>query len=173
MLADTEANYKQQQQSLTAAFCAEYGSALLGASAGGSQMDAAAAADAVAAAASAGVADRLVWAPRAVPRKFGRVLPGEVEACREVAARHGLLLDPIWHLAAWEEACRLAAGGAPAHDGSGGSGSGSGAAAAAGAAAEAAPLLDSGDAGTEVVALLHTGGVLGLCGLAQRFPDQF
>ena len=90
-----------------------------------------------------GVAQRLRWVQRPAPRKFGKVLPGEVAACRGVAQRHGILLDPIWSLAAWEVSCQLAS--------------------AAAAAAEEG----------EQVAMLHTGGMLGLCGLAQRFPGQF
>lgn len=90
------------------------------------------------------VAGVLRWADRVQPRKFGRVLPGEVAQCREVAQRHGILLDPIWSLATWEAALALA-------------GSSSG----------------GGMEGARSVVMLHTGGMLGLCGLAQRFPDQF
>ena len=179
MLAGEAGYYTEQQRQLTAAFAAEYGPQLgpqLGPAAAAGAAGTAAAAEtagpaaaaaaagspALEAALQAGVAARLAWVPRAVPRKFGRVLPGEVEACRAVAQRHGVLLDPIWHLAAWEEACRLAAGGTPAHDRDcDGSGSGS----SEGAAAAAAP--------GELIAMLHTGGTLGLCGLAQRFPDRF
>jgi len=52
----------------------------------------------------------LVWAPRLRPRRFGRVLPGEVAACAAIARRTGVPLDPIWSLAAWEAAEAHAAG---------------------------------------------------------------
>lgn len=152
MLAGDPSYYQQQQQELTAAFCAAYAPALLGGAAAGAAAAAAARGAAAGAAAAAaaelqadlqqGVADRLCWVPRAVPRKFGRVLPGEVERCRAVAQRHGLLLDPVWTLAAWDAACAAAAESAAQGEG-------------------------------ERVAMLHTGGMLGLCGLAQRWPDQF
>lgn len=150
MLAAPEDYYRQQQQSLTAAFCAEHAAIL--ADGEGAAAGAAAAAEAV----QQGVAQRLRWVQRPAPRKFGKVLPGEVAACRTVAQRHGILLDPIWSLAAWEVSCQLAAAAAAAADGGSGS---------RGAAA--------GEQGGEQVAMLHTGGMLGLCGLAQRFPDQF
>lgn len=86
----------------------------------------------------------LRWVGRAAPRKFGKVLPGEIERCRHVARQHGILVDPIWTLASWEAAQLLAA--------------------SAGAA---------GSPGGSTVVMLHTGGMLGLCGLAQRYPDQF
>lgn len=148
MLAGGPQYYQQQQRELTAAFCTAYTPGLLGGAAAGAATAAAAggAAGVAAAALEAdlqqGVAERLRWATRAAPRKFGRVLPGEVQRCREVAQRHGLLLDPVWTLAAWEAACA--------------------------AAAEAAMQAEG-----ERVAMLHTGGMLGLCGLAQRWPDQF
>jgi len=57
----------------------------------------------------------------------------------QVARRHGgVLLDPVYSLAAWQAAERLAASGA-----------------------------------VPGVAMLHSGGSLGLHGLAQRFPDDF
>ena len=99
-----------------------------------------------------GLAQRLRWVQRPAPRKFGKVLPGEVAACRTVAQRHGILLDPIWSLAAWEVSCQLAAAAAAADGGSGAA---------------------TAEQGGEQVVMLHTGGMLGLCGLAQRFPDQF
>jgi D-cysteine desulfhydrase len=58
--------------------------------------------------------------------------------CREIAQQTGILLDPMYTLAAWEQAvkpCR-------------------------------------GDSETEVV-MIHTGGTLGLFGLAQRYSPQF
>ncbi len=57
-----------------------------------------------AAGAAAGAAARLAFPPRAAPRKFGSVLPGEVALCARLAAQHGVLLDPVWTLAAWEAA---------------------------------------------------------------------
>ena len=55
----------------------------------------------------------------------------------QVAQKTGILLDPIYSLAAWEVAAEMAG------------------------AAEGN------------VAMLHSGGMMGLFGLAQRFPDQF
>lgn len=57
----------------------------------------------------------------------------------QVAQQHGILLDPIYSLAAWEAACSLAG---------------------------------DTELGTRV-AMLHTGGSLGLQGLAQRHPEWF
>ena len=141
MLAGTEQYYQQQQRELVAAFWHEHGG-LLAAAEGAEAGPAGGSAALAEAEVLAGVAARLRWAPRAAPRKFGRVLPGEVERCTAVAQRHGILLDPIWNLAAWEAACQLAA-------------------------------AAQGEGGGERVAMLHTGGHLGLCGLAQRWPDQF
>ncbi len=50
----------------------------------------------------------LDWVERARPRRFGNVLPGEVAACRNVARDHGILLDPMYSLAAWEAAEQMA-----------------------------------------------------------------
>lgn len=72
--------------------------------------------------------------------RFGRILPGEVEKCQQVARATGVLLDPIYTLAGWEAAHELCK----------------------------STLKDVGQ-----VALLHTGGTLGLFGLAQRYPLQF
>ena len=83
------------------------------------------------------VEDRLIWIPRETPRKFGNVLPGEVRKCGEIASRFGVLVDPIWTLAAWE------------------------------AAVSASSSCDD-------VIMVHTGGALGsLCGIAQRWPEEF
>ncbi|KAL4440249.1 hypothetical protein ABPG75_003250 [Micractinium tetrahymenae] len=157
--------YRQQQEELTAAFCAEQWAptaASGGPAAAADRAAAGAAAAGVAAAEAAAVqravADRLSWVPRLVPRRFGKVLPGEVAACRAVAQRHGILLDPIWNLAAWEVASQAAQAAACGDQSGHSSGPGS---------------SGGSDAGEEVVAMLHTGGHLGLCGLAQRFPDQF
>ncbi|XP_020215472.1 D-cysteine desulfhydrase 2, mitochondrial isoform X2 [Cajanus cajan] len=80
------------------------------------------------------------WVERGRPRKFGNVLEGEVEACQQIAQQTGILVDPVYTLAAWETAM----------------------------------LLSSKEAeeGPEVV-LLHTGGTLGMFGLAQRYTNYF
>jgi D-cysteine desulfhydrase len=44
----------------------------------------------------------LSWVPRVTPRRFGKVLPGELRACRDVARATGVLLDPIYTLAGWQ-----------------------------------------------------------------------
>lgn len=67
----------------------------------------------------------------------------------QAAKRHGILLDPIYSLAAWE------------------------------VASEAAELLQTKFSATDhegygcKVVMLHTGGACGLHGLAQRCPDSF
>jgi len=58
----------------------------------------------------------------------------------QVAQETGILLDPIYSLAAWEVAKEMA-----------GSGAGT----------------------SQRVVMLHSGGMMGLFGLAQRFPEQF
>jgi 1-aminocyclopropane-1-carboxylate deaminase/D-cysteine desulfhydrase-like pyridoxal-dependent ACC family enzyme len=86
------------------------------------------------------VEERLSWIPREKSRKFGTILPGEVEKCRNIASRYGVLVDPIWTLAAWEAAVTTA--------------------------------KSSED--TSDVIMVHTGGVMGsLCGVAQRWPEEF
>ena len=90
----------------------------------------------------AAVAQRLNWVERNLPRKFGNVLQGEVQQCKDIATAHGVVLDPIWTLAAWETAV-----------------------------IESERNALSGTPG--VVIMLHTGGTLGLCGLAQRYPEEF
>jgi D-cysteine desulfhydrase len=55
----------------------------------------------------------LTWIDRPQPRKFGDVLPGEIEQCSRIARKHGVLLDPVYSLAAWEVAAGLAAAGHP------------------------------------------------------------
>ncbi|CAL8470386.1 g9928 [Coccomyxa elongata] len=117
MLAGSEEYYNRQQQELTAAFTAAFAAGHLSA-------------DAL----------PLHWRQRVRPRKFGAVLPGDVATCRQVAQEMGILLDPIYSLAAWEVAEEMA-GKTGAEEGS--------------------------------VAMLHSGGMMGLFGVAQRFPDQF
>ncbi|KAG2406833.1 D-cysteine desulfhydrase [Vigna angularis] len=79
------------------------------------------------------------WVERGRPRKFGNVLEGEVERCQQIAQQTGILVDPVYTLAAWETAM----------------------------------LLSSNDAEEPEVALLHTGGTLGMFGLAQRYKNYF
>eukprot|EP00884_Botryococcus_braunii_P011005 jgi/Botrbrau1/19906/Bobra.0059s0025.2 len=81
----------------------------------------------------------LIWVPRIYPRRFGDVLPGEIAACSQIAKEHGILLDPIYSLAAWEMACKIA----------------------------------NDEPANADILMLHSGGSLGLHGLAQRFPEQF
>ncbi|KAK9813945.1 hypothetical protein WJX73_005968 [Symbiochloris irregularis] len=118
MLAGNEAYYRNQQQELITSFMLEYGRPA------GLQWPSSL---------------PLTWVPRLTPRTFGKVLPGELRQCKQVAQEHGILLDPIYTLAAWEMGWHLLRDAAP----------------------------------TELVMILHTGGSLGLQGLAQRFPDSF
>ncbi|KAJ8461682.1 hypothetical protein OPV22_034608 [Ensete ventricosum] len=74
------------------------------------------------------------WVDRLHPRRFGKVLNGEIDLCRRIAQQTGVLLDPIYTLAAWEHAVLLADAEAENH---------------------------------AKVVMLHTGGTLGLFGLAQ------
>lgn len=39
--------------------------------------------------------------------RFGNILEGEIEACQEIAQRTGILVDPMYTLAAWEMATIL------------------------------------------------------------------
>jgi D-cysteine desulfhydrase len=80
------------------------------------------------------IGDSLVeWVERFSPRRFGKVLNGEIALCRQIAQQTGILLDPMYTLAGWEQAVDLCVG----------------------------------DSRTKVV-MIHTGGTLGFCGLAQR-----
>ncbi|XP_061350270.1 D-cysteine desulfhydrase 2, mitochondrial-like isoform X2 [Gastrolobium bilobum] len=74
------------------------------------------------------------WVERGHPRKFGNVLEGEVEACQKIAQQTGILVDPVYTLAAWETAMLLSG--------------------------------KEAEGGSEVV-MLHSGGTLGMFGLAQ------
>ncbi|MQL75191.1 hypothetical protein Taro_007571 [Colocasia esculenta] len=47
------------------------------------------------------------WVERIHPRRFGHILRGEVEMCRLIARQTGILVDPVYTLAAWEQAVRL------------------------------------------------------------------
>lgn len=80
------------------------------------------------------------WVERSRPRKFGRVLEGEIEACQQIAQQTGILVDPVYTLAAWEMATCL--------------------------------CNEEAKGGSEVV-MLHTGGSLGMFGLAQRHKNCF
>ncbi|KAI5679289.1 hypothetical protein M9H77_10239 [Catharanthus roseus] len=87
-----------------------------------------------------GAKDKVVnWVDRSSPRKFGNVLKGEVQECQKIAQETGILVDPIYTLAAWELATQLS-------------------------------LEQRKD---EKVVMLHTGGTLGMFGLAQRYKPYF
>ncbi|XWS22709.1 hypothetical protein CRYUN_Cryun29cG0059300 [Craigia yunnanensis] len=47
------------------------------------------------------------WVDRCHPRKFGNILEGEIEASRQIAQQTGVLVDPVYTLAAWEMATRI------------------------------------------------------------------
>ncbi|WCJ38607.1 Pyridoxal-5'-phosphate-dependent enzyme family protein [Euphorbia peplus] len=78
------------------------------------------------------------WVERSRRRKFGKVLEGEIETCQHIAQQTGILVDPVYTLAAWEMATQLS--------------------------------LEEHEA---QVVMLHTGGTLGMFGLAQRFKTSF
>ncbi|KAH9606167.1 hypothetical protein KSS87_014482 [Heliosperma pusillum] len=80
------------------------------------------------------------WVDRETPRKFGNVVEGEINACQQVAKQTGILVDPIYTLAAWEQAVQLS--------------------------------QREHEHGSKVV-MLHTGGTLGMFGLAQRYKSYF
>lgn len=80
------------------------------------------------------------WVERSHPRKFGNILKGEVEACQQIARQTGILVDPVYTLAAWELATGLS-------------------------------QKDTKE-GAKVV-MLHTGGTLGMFGLAQRYNKSY
>ncbi|MED6187214.1 hypothetical protein PIB30_074328 [Stylosanthes scabra] len=80
------------------------------------------------------------WVERGRPRRFGNVLEGEVEACQQIAQQTGILVDPVYTLAAWETATLLSS---------------------------------KEDGGGSEVVMLHTGGTLGMFGLAQRYRNYF
>ncbi|KAG0459734.1 hypothetical protein HPP92_022862 [Vanilla planifolia] len=80
------------------------------------------------------------WIDRVHQRKFGKVLPGEIDLCRQIAQETGILLDPLYTLAAWEQAVILS--------------------------------VEEAQNASRIV-MLHTGGTLGLFGVAQRYAEQF
>ncbi|KAK9113571.1 hypothetical protein Syun_020368 [Stephania yunnanensis] len=121
MLADTLEGYKQQEKRLISDFMEHYNLHF--------------AHDML------NEADGIVhWVERVHPRKFGNVLKGEVEECQKIARETGILVDPIYTLAAWERAMLLCQ--RKAED----------------------------DAN---VVMIHTGGTLGMFGLAQRYKSYF
>lgn len=80
------------------------------------------------------------WLERSCPRKFGKLLAGEVKECQRIAQQTGVLVDPVYTLAAWELATQLS--------------------------------RIEVNGGAKVV-MLHTGGTLGMFGLAQRYKSDF
>ncbi|KZV17796.1 hypothetical protein F511_01605 [Dorcoceras hygrometricum] len=79
------------------------------------------------------------WVERSLPRKFGKILGGEVEECQRIAQQTGILVDPIYTLSAWDFATQLS---------------------------------KNGEDDAKVV-MLHTGGTLGMFGVAQRYKSHF
>ncbi|XP_045818102.1 D-cysteine desulfhydrase 2, mitochondrial [Trifolium pratense] len=80
------------------------------------------------------------WVERERPRKFGNILDGEMVVCQQIAQQTGILVDPVYTLAAWDTAMLLSS--------------------------------EEDEGGAEVV-MLHTGGTLGMFGLAQRYKNYF
>lgn len=70
--------------------------------------------------------------------RFGNILEGEIDACQQIAQQTGILVDPVYTLAAWEMATKV--------------------------------TREHEDAN---VVMLHTGGTLGMFGLAQRYKSYF
>jgi len=95
----------------------------------------------------------LTWTGRLRPRRFGVALPDDVSLCSAIARASGILVDPIYTLAAWEVAGELcnASATTSAHD------------------VDSLLAAKSG----EFVIVVHTGGTLGLFSLAQRSPHLF
>ncbi|CAH8360950.1 unnamed protein product [Eruca vesicaria subsp. sativa] len=115
MLADTLENYKRHQDRLLEEFTRQFLPSIVCSS-----------------------LDMIKWVERQRPRKFGKVLEGEVEMCRKIAQETGVLVDPMYTLAAWETATELVE-----------------------------------DEESSIVVMLHTGGTLGMFGLAQRYKSCF
>ncbi|KAL2253699.1 UNVERIFIED_CONTAM: D-cysteine desulfhydrase 2, mitochondrial [Sesamum indicum] len=84
-------------------------------------------------------AEIVQWVERSLPRKFGNILKGEVQECQKIARQTGILVDPIYTLAAWDIATKLSQN-----------------------------MLED-----RKVVMLHTGGTLGMFGLAQRYRSYF
>ncbi|GAQ82667.1 hypothetical protein KFL_001190100 [Klebsormidium nitens] len=89
---------------------------------------------------------QLEWIERETPRKFGKVFSEEFATCQGIARQTGILMDPIYTLAGWEVAERKAV-----------------------QALEES--RESKARESRKVVYLHTGGTLGLFGLAQRYPS--
>lgn len=121
MLADTIDAYRQQEQKLISDFRTRFGFHLTDHCL--NEVD--------------GVVH---WVARCHQRKFGNVLEGETETCQQIAQQTGILVDPVYTLAAWEMATQLS--------------------------------REEMEGGARVV-MLHTGGTLGLFGLAQRYKSYF
>ncbi|CAE6067376.1 unnamed protein product [Arabidopsis arenosa] len=118
MLADTFENYKRHEDRLIAELTRQFPTSVFCSSLDMNQM--------------------IKWVDRQHPRKFGKVLEGEVQMCRKIAQETGVLVDPMYTLAAWETATEL--------------------------------VLDEK---SSIVVMLHTGGTLGMFGLAQRYKSCF
>lgn len=122
MLADTTERYKEKEKCLIANFRRIHQLEILEKTA--DSMD----------------GDLVHWVERKHSRRFGKVLKGEIDLCRKISMQTGILLDPIYTLAAWEQAILLSL---------------------------------SGSNEEAKVVMLHTGGTLGLFGLAQRYSSDF
>ncbi|KAL1201004.1 D-cysteine desulfhydrase 2 [Cardamine amara subsp. amara] len=118
MLADTFENYKRHEDRLIAEFMRQFPASVICSSLDMNHM--------------------IKWVDRQHPRKFGKVLEGEVEMCRKIAQETGVLVDPMYTLAAWETATELVQ-----------------------------------DEKSSIIVMLHTGGTLGMFGLAQRYKSCF
>uniref|UniRef100_A0A1J3HGZ4 D-cysteine desulfhydrase 2, mitochondrial n=1 Tax=Noccaea caerulescens TaxID=107243 RepID=A0A1J3HGZ4_NOCCA len=116
MLADTLENYKRHEERLIAEFTRQFLASIVCSSS----------------------LDMIKWVDRQRARKFGKVLEGEVETCRKIAQETGVLVDPMYTLAAWETATKLVQ-----------------------------------EEKSSTVVMLHTGGTLGMFGLAQRYKSCF
>ncbi|KAH9772902.1 D-cysteine desulfhydrase 2 [Citrus sinensis] len=121
-LADTIDGYKQQEKNLISEFKRLFGFLLKNSSL--NEVD----------------GEIVHWVERCRPRKFGNVFEGEIEACHRIAQLTGILVDPVYTLAAWEMATLLSD----------------------------EKLKQDAD-----VVMLHTGGTLGMFGLAQRYKSSF
>ncbi|KAJ4835958.1 hypothetical protein Tsubulata_026186 [Turnera subulata] len=122
MLADTIDAYREQERSLISDFRTRFGLPL---------------ADHCLHKVDAGIVH---WVNRCYQRKFGNVLEGEIKTCQHISQQTGILVDPVYTLAAWEMATQLS--------------------------------FEELQRGTRVV-MLHTGGTLGMFGLAQRYKSYF
>ncbi|GIL81921.1 hypothetical protein Vretifemale_10682, partial [Volvox reticuliferus] len=126
----------------------------------------------------------LRWLSRPSPRRFGKVLPGEIASCKLVAQLYGVGLDPIYSLAAWEVASREAVAEVVMATATATTLPAKTAVATAtsvrdadrGAVSAVGCEGDSNCSHVEAlthVVMLHGGGALGLHGLAQLSPTDF